>query len=254
MSVNSGANPDHFNDTAKQQTKPRFWLTALIVLGIVGLLVCLLLPAVRTSRPAARRAQCSNNLKQIALALLNYESDYHALPPAYTVNANGKPLHSWRTLILPYLGQQHLYETIDLSKAWDDPANAEACQTSLPIFHCPAADVLPNLTTYLASVAPNGCFRPIEPRRLSEISDDTSETLMLIEVAPQQSVLWMAPLDADESLVMGLGPESKLAHPGGMNAVFCDGRVRFLRADLPAESRRAMISITGGDHVPGSDW
>ena len=73
--------------------------------------------------------QCANNLKQIALALRNYESVYHALPPAYTVDAEGKPLHSWRTLILPYLEQQALYDKIDLSKPWDDPANKEAYET-----------------------------------------------------------------------------------------------------------------------------
>ena len=75
-----------------------------------------------------------NNLKQIALALLNYEQAHHALPPAYTVDAQGRPLHSWRTLILPYLDQESLYQTIDLSKPWNDPANAKALETSLPFF------------------------------------------------------------------------------------------------------------------------
>ncbi|HEY1601306.1 MAG TPA: DUF1559 domain-containing protein [Pirellulales bacterium] len=247
MSINSGTSPDNFNESAQQ--KPRFWLTALIVLGILALLACLLLPAVRNARPAARRAQCGNNLKQIALALLSYERDYHALPPAYTVDAVGRPLHSWRTLILPYLEQRNLYETIDLSKAWDDPANAEACQTPLTMFHCPAADIPQNHTTYLASVATNGCFRLTEPRHLSEISDGMPETLMVIEVAPQQSVPWMAPTDADESLVMGLRPASKLAHNGGVNAAFCDGRVVFINANLPAAARRVVISISDGDHV-----
>ena len=71
----------------------------LVVVAIIGILVALLLPAVRTAREPARRLQCANNLKQIAIALQNYESVYHALPPAYTVDTNGKPLHSWRTLI-----------------------------------------------------------------------------------------------------------------------------------------------------------
>src|SRR5206468_2619679 len=93
--------------------------TLLAVLGVLALLICLMLPAVRTARPAAYRNQCHNNLKQIALALRNYEELYHALPPAYTTDSNGNALHSWRTLILPFLGERQLYESIDLAKPWD---------------------------------------------------------------------------------------------------------------------------------------
>src|SRR5262245_5872973 len=95
------------------------FLNVVIVLGIGAVVVALLLPAQRRGREAARRTQCKNNLKLIALALHQYEADYHALPPAYTVDRYGNPLHSWRTLILPYLDQQALYNSIDLSKAWD---------------------------------------------------------------------------------------------------------------------------------------
>ena len=196
-------------------------------------------------------AQCANNLKQVALALRDYENYHHALPPAWIVDADGKPLHSWRTLILPFIGEQRLYETIDLSKAWNDPANAEAYKTGVHVFRCPMATCPENHTTYLASVAPNGCFRLTEPRHFSEISDGLSNTLMVIEVPAEQSVHWMSPVDADESLVMGLGAQSKLTHNGGMNAALCDGSVRFLRADTPAATRRALISIAGGEEIAG---
>ena len=251
MSQNTGTGPDNVTDTPRQKKTPGFWLTSLIVLGIGALLVCLLLPAVRTARPAAYRAQCANNLKQVALALHDYENYHHALPPAWIVDADGKPLHSWRTLILPFIGEQRLYETIDLSKAWNDPANAEAYKTGVHVFRCPMATCPENHTTYLASVATNGCFRLTEPRHFSEISDGLSNTLMVIEVPAEQSVHWMSPVDADESLVMGLGAQSKLTHNGGMNAALCDGSVRFLRADTPAATRRALISIAGGEEIAG---
>ena len=224
-------------------------LNLLIVLGIGAVLVALMLPAVRRGREPARRSQCKNNLKQIALALHNYEAAYHALPPAYTVDADGKPLHSWRTLILPYLDEQRLYATIDLSKPWDDPVNAEACKTGISVYHCPSDPGPLDHTTYLACVGSNACFRLTEPRLLSEITDGLSETLMVIEVPMEQSLPWMSPKDADESLVLSIGPESKLAHAGGMDAALCDGSIRFLSVAVPAAARRALISVAGGDRV-----
>jgi hypothetical protein len=220
----------------------------LAVLGIIGLGVCLFLPAVRSAREPARRNSCTNKLHQIAIALQNYADVYRALPPAYTVDADGKPLHSWRTLILPYLEEEQLYKTIDLTKPWDDPANAEACKTSLHAYQCPSSSNDDNRTTYVAVLTPNSCFRPTEPRKLSEITDDASETLMVIEVDTEHAVPWMSPVDADEKVVMGIGPNSKLAHNGGLHgAAFVDGSVRFLDADMPAAQRRALISIAGND-------
>jgi prepilin-type N-terminal cleavage/methylation domain-containing protein/prepilin-type processing-associated H-X9-DG protein len=226
----------------------------LVVVIILVVLIALLLPAVRTSGPAARRVQCVNNLKQIALALHNYEQANNALPPAYTVDANGKPLHSWRTLILPYLEQEPLYRTIDLSKPWNDPANAKALETSLAVFRCPEAAGPQNTTTYLAIAAPNGCFIPNSPRHLAEITDAHASTLMVIEAGEENAVPWMAPVDADESLVMSLGPSTKLHHAGGMNACFVDGRVRFLKANTPATVRRALMSISGNDDVASDQY
>ena len=250
MSENSEPGPDPVSHAPQQgRSGCGTVLTVFTVLGIGALLVALMLPAVRRAPEAARRTQCKNNLHNIALALHNYEADFHALPPAYTVDADGNPLHSWRTLILPYLDQLPLYETIDLSKPWDDPANAEACNTKMPVFHCPSDSCPQNHTTYLASIASNGCFRLTEPRLLSEITDGLSETLMVIEVPSEQSVPWMSPKDADEPLVLSIGPESKLAHTGGSHAALCDGSVRFLSTAMPAATRRALISVAGGDKV-----
>src|SRR5690606_31743937 len=123
------------------------------------------------ARGPARGAQCLNNLKNIGLAVLNYEAAYGALPPAYTVDAEGQPLHSWRTLLLPYLDQASLYERIDLSKPWDDPANAVAFETIIEVYQCPNLNPESNLTTYAAMVGPDACFLPTESRRLDEIID-----------------------------------------------------------------------------------
>jgi prepilin-type processing-associated H-X9-DG protein len=255
MSVNSGNDPE-FNDTIPKPSSRRGFklVEVLVVLGIIALLIVLLLPATRSARPAARRAQCTNNLKQIAMALRNYEQAHKALPPAYTVDAEGRPLHSWRTLILPYLEQEPLYQTIDFSRPWNDPANAKALETPLPVFRCPEAVGPQNTTTYLAITAPNGCFIPRESRRLAEITDAHESTLMVIEAGEENAVPWMAPVDADESLVMSLGPTTKLHHTGGTNACFVDGRVTFLKANTPAMVRRALMSISGNDNEVAKEW
>jgi prepilin-type processing-associated H-X9-DG protein len=226
----------------------------LVVLAIVAFLIALLLPATRSARPAARRAQCTNNLKQIALALHSYEQSHNALPPAYTVDANGRPMHSWRTLILPYLEQERLYRTIDLAKPWNDPANAKALETDLPIFRCPESGRPRNTTTYLAIASPNGCLIPKGSRRMAEITDAHESTLMVIEAGQENAVPWMAPIDADEPLVMSLGPTTKLHHAGGMNACFVDGHVTFLKANTPEMVRRALMSISGNDNDAAKEW
>ncbi len=115
--------------------KGKFRITlveALVVIAIIGILVGLLLPATRAARPAARRMQCSNNFKQLGLAMHNYAADYKCLPPAYTVDAQGNRLHSWRTLLLPYLEENELYKKIDLSKPWNDPDNLAAFGQKMP--------------------------------------------------------------------------------------------------------------------------
>ena len=248
---NPYASPAPVGDTTPVLRKwPRVtFLRMLLGLTIVFVLVALLFPARRGSREAARRTQCKNNLKMIALALHNYESVYHALPPAYTVDADGKPLHSWRTLILPFVEQLDRYKSIDLTKPWDDPANADALKTVPYVYRCPGVALPPNFTSYLGIVGSNACFHPTAPRAFSEITDGTTETLMVIEVAQEHAVHWMAPHDASEEMVLNFGNDGKLAHIGGTQAALADGSVRFLSENLNTETLRALISIAGNDRV-----
>ena len=75
----------------------------LVVIAIIGVLVALLLPAVQSAREAARRMSCSNNLKQLGLALHNYHDVYGSFPPAIVRDSDGSPLYSGRVLLLPFL-------------------------------------------------------------------------------------------------------------------------------------------------------
>jgi prepilin-type N-terminal cleavage/methylation domain-containing protein/prepilin-type processing-associated H-X9-DG protein len=108
----------------------------LVVIAIIGILVALLLPAVQAAREAARRAQCKNNLKQIALAMHNYADVYRGLPAH---GSSGVPHRGWGASILPYLEQGNVESLYDWRRSWYDPANQTAVQTELEIYRCPSA-------------------------------------------------------------------------------------------------------------------
>ena len=97
--------------------------TFLLLFFAFLILACTGMPAVNSVREAARRSACLNHVRQLALALLNYESAYAKLPPAFQADANGKPMHSWRVLILPFIEKNPLYDAYDFEESWDGPNN-----------------------------------------------------------------------------------------------------------------------------------
>ncbi|HUQ72632.1 MAG TPA: DUF1559 domain-containing protein [Planctomycetaceae bacterium] len=200
----------------------------LIVLAVIGLIVAIFLPATRRVRPAARMTQCKNNLKQIGLALHNYHDRYEAFPPAYTVDADGKPLHSWRTLLLPYLDQAPLYNLIDLSRPWNDPANAGAFESVVHAYCCPSHGGPNDRTTYLAVVTEHSCLRPGASVALKDILDRPSNTMIVIEVNAADAVRWMEPRDANLETAGRFLERGKDAHPTGVHVLVADGSVHTL--------------------------
>lgn len=227
----------------------------VMLFGLLGMLLLMFVPRwpIGGAREAARRASCSNNLHNIALALQQYESAHGRLPPAYTVDADGKPLHSWRTLILPFLEQKALYKQIDLSKPWDDPANQQVRDTPLRFYECPSSRSDRGLTTYFAVVAPGSCISPTQGTFLGEIKDGRHRTLMLIEVSEKHAAHWMSPTDATEEMILNRKEDGNFSHPSGSQAAFVDGSVRYLTTNVRPEVLRAAISIAGNDDEIADD-
>lgn len=238
---------------APEPAKGKFRITlveALVVVAILGILIGLLIPATRASRPAARRMQCSNNLKQLGLAMHSYESIYKCLPPAYTVDAEGNRLHSWRTLLLPFLEQNELYEQIDLSKPWNDPVNVAAFGERMPpVFRCPAGLDVPG-TLYMVVVDPESCFPGDAQVAFRQIRDGLANTLLIIETPEGNQVEWMSPYDADWSMLSSVTATSSLPHNEVFQSVYADGSVHAIPSSSSTETRRALMSIAADDKAP----
>jgi prepilin-type processing-associated H-X9-DG protein len=227
-----------------------------LVLGGINMvslpvLIALLLPAVQAAREAARRAQCTNNLKQIALAMYNYESAHGQFPAAALYGADGSPLLSWRVVILPYLEQESLYRQFHLDEPWDSPHNKPLGDRMPSVFRCPS-EIIPNgLTTYVVVVDPRSIFTGTpQGVSLSNVNDGTANTLTVVETA--NPVPWSKPEDVSlASSAPALGMGSK--HPGGFNASMADGSVRFIRSSpadpISPQVLKALVTRDGGERV-----
>ena len=190
----------------------------LVVLAIIGLLVALLLPAVQAARDVARRAQCSNNMKQIGLAYHNHENVHRALPPAYISDVT-KPA-GWGVFLLPFLEQVQLYDNYSLDAPFyymnltQGIDNQAVSNTAIPVFRCPSAPqresytftfaypgypsmswqawpsdyspvagVADSLNTYLSLGQPldnlAGALKPDTGTSFAEFHDGTSNTILI---------------------------------------------------------------------------
>ena len=124
----------------KNKSKRGFTLIELlVVIAIIAVLISLILPAVQQAREAARRTQCKNNLKQIGLALHNYESSYGMFPPSRINIAAPVFQQSWVVMILPQIEQSAMYQNYNFNTNWYDASNDAVTSTKIPMMVCPSA-------------------------------------------------------------------------------------------------------------------
>jgi hypothetical protein len=199
---------------------------------------------------------CSLNLKRIGLALHNYHDVYKCFPPAYVPDEKGKPKHSWRVLLLPFVEQQGLYAQYNFKEPFDGPANRRLAQTSVSVYQCPesaAAATSGAGASYVMLVGPGMLSDGPKSSKLADVRDGTSNTIAVVEI-PGPGPNWMEPKDVtlDEFLAMFPrpgGPVQATNHPG-VNVLLLDGSVRSLSTDTPLATIRAMATIAGGELVP----
>ena len=223
----------------------------LVYVVTIGTLVGLLLPAVQAAREAARRTTSMNNMKQIVLGMLNYESAKAAFPTYAKLDADGKPLLSWRVLILPYIEEYELYKQFHLDEPWDSPHNKTLISKMPPVFLDPSSKLTPadGKTSYLGVKGDAYFFNASDKgRRFSSMRDGTSNTIAFVQVDDDAAVTWTKPEDwtpSESDLMKPFdGP-----HPGGFLAGFCDGHISFISSAIDQAMLRAMLTINGQETI-----
>jgi prepilin-type N-terminal cleavage/methylation domain-containing protein/prepilin-type processing-associated H-X9-DG protein len=302
-----------------KRSRPAFTLIELlVVIAIIGILIALLLPAVQKIREAAARMSCTNNLKQLGLAMHNYHSSYERLPPA---DPSTGSFGTWQVVILPYVEQEPMFRLYrnfgnvnGTNETYSSAANrAGVTSQTLKILTCPsdpnAGKFMPfgvsmhnyavNFgNTHRTQLTYNGVAFGGAPFsynnktfRLTDITDGTSNTLMLAEVlqgstAGSQTDLrgftWWGPAAGFEGYFgpNSLSPDSlqfasycnnqpaqglpcvvtsinqfgaRSKHNGGVNVGLCDGSCRFVANGISVPTWRALSTSQGGE-VIGPDF
>jgi prepilin-type processing-associated H-X9-DG protein len=196
---------------------------------------------------AAPQSLCVNNLKQIGLAMYNFHVEEGHFPPAAITDSNGKPLLSWRVAILPYIEQDSLYRKFKLDEPWDSPHHRSLLAEMPPVFACPSDQEPKSFKTrYQAITGPGTIFEGNEGMPVSAILDGVSNTLMIIEA--NDPVEWTKPDDQPFGPNLPL-PVLGSGHPGGANALFADGTVRFLKTTIHPVVLGCLITRAGGEIV-----
>ena len=219
-----------------------------------GVLLALFLPAVQSARESARRTQCTANLQRIGVAMQSYYDDYDCFPPAYVADDKGRPLHSWRALLLPYLDKP-LAAQYRFDEPWDGPNNRLLHARVPAIYHC-SSDSEPSTTGATDYVVINGTgaiFDNTKCTKLAEITDGTEGTLLVVEVA-EGDIVWLEPRDLrlagmSGSINIPKGEEVSSNHSGGANVLTADGKAHFLSEARTSQEVHALVTKAGGESV-----
>ncbi len=207
----------------------------LVVIAIIAMLVSLLLPAVQSAREAARRTMCISNIRQIAIACLNY----HDTQGEYPRSSYNNPDHNWAPFLFPYIEEQTVRDIYDFDVPWNHRRNRNAISKIVGVFSCPSSPVgadridtvqgMPAavvdygpVTHYSENLVRLGLVAATDSRgiirresvNIKRVTDGTSKTLMFAEDGGRPQ-FWTS---------KGVGPDNN--RPGGGNLAVTNGRVR----------------------------
>ena len=221
-----------------------------------GLLVALFVLA-QQSRSEADKASCRSHLMQLGLAMHNYLAANGTFPPAYVADSQGRPMHSWRVLILPYLEgglPDDVYREYDFTEPWDGPNNRRLIERIPYVYQCPHNRKAPlGMTSYVAIVGDESAWPRNMGRAPLEFKDGLSNTVLVAETA-DRTIPWTEPRDIDFAKMdffvdaaSGYGVGS--SHRGSATVLLADGRVRHLPASISPTVLKGLLTVAGGEPV-----
>ncbi len=240
-------------------------VTTLVITMLISWMSGPIWNATSAARESAALGRSHGNTKDLAQAVLAYRDTNGHFPPPYTTNEAGEKLHSWRTLILPYLGEDTLYEQIDLDEPYNSPTNLKAFeQVELTVMRCPqpfAKEGGPTETNYLAVVDDRTVWTPDNPR-VNTVPDGEETTILLIEVA-ESGIDWFEPRDLalDQAVAVLTEPAGESLSwtryglfdtqivSGRRLVASTVGRQAALGSVTSREDARAMLTRDGGEEA-----
>ena len=224
----------------------------LLMAGVAIALVVVMVPVWRRSIQVAQDSDCRNNLKQIAIALQNYHDANNRFPAAYVCDASGKPAHSWRVAIWPYMFNDHRQPLYKYDEPWNGPSNSKLVTKLADYYRCPSDSTSPKgMTNYVAVVGKSTIWPAPRFTTLADVRDGATNTLLVVEIS-HSDIHWMEPRDLPvEELAEWLKPGHKpqlLGHQieGGFVA-FADGHIEFLSRDVTMQRLQALVTAAGKD-------
>jgi RNA polymerase sigma factor (sigma-70 family) len=200
----------------------------------------------------ADRGRHLDNLKRLALAMHNFHGDNGQFPPAAVYSKDGKPLLSWRVLLLPYLDEQQLFKEFKLDEPWDGPNNKKLLARMPDVFASPRGKAKGTATTvYQVFTGAGTVFPSPKASGIGDITDGTSNTIMIAEAS--EAVPWTRPAD------LPYDPNRPVPKLGGLfkngsYVAFADGSARFLKRTLDEVTLRALITANGGEIIDQSKF
>jgi hypothetical protein len=223
----------------------------LLLLSILafGLVIALVVFGSRKLHEYSNRSGCTDRLKRLALALHSYESEHGTFPPAYLTDKDGKPAHSWRVLILPYLNHKDLYDAYRFDEPWNGPHNRLLADQVPDVFTCPGRNDGPSWRTdYVAIIGSQTVWPGSQPVKIADITNGTSNTIGLIEIA-DSDIHWMEPRDILlRDVVPTKGGPSRFASSHGdvVQVGFVDGSVRPIKSTVDPRRLLGILLRDGG--------
>jgi len=209
---------------------------------------------VESAREGARKAACGcHGGGAVHFAIQHYESEHGTNPPPYLADDDGRRVHSWRALVLPYLDEE-LAKEYRFDEPWDGPNNSKLHHRMPKQFRCPSdSKAADGTTSYFAVVGDQTIWPSAGSRANDEVSDGISKTVQLVE-AVGLNVNWLDPRDLefatmDFHLNAGNGNSIGSAHPGGAYVWMADGSRRFFHNSIEPDLLKALLTVSGGEEV-----